>query len=550
VQRPVLSLLLVTFVTFFFGLGRQAITDSDEAFYAEAAREMVETGDWLTPHFNYEDRWQKPALYYWLTAATYRIVGPSEFGARLWSALSGLGLVLLAWWAARRMSGDEDGAWLAGSITATSYGYFAMTRAALPDLPLAFFITLGIWSALERRWWLAGAAAGFGFLMKGPVAVVLPGLVLLSIWWRERAWRTLRVRDLAIAACIFAAIGLPWYAAMWVEHGPAYLRSFFIADNLERFATDRFNEPRAFWFYLPVVIGGLMPWAAYLIVLPARSLAAVVTRARRLSPDEWRLVLWAVVPLLFYTLSIGKQPRYILPVLPPLAILLARSISASIALTASGSPSPVAAAVRRKIADLRIATWITAATYAVLAILLVRARLLFVAAYPAVTWLGVAAILAAALLLAWLAVTGRWTRLPLAVTACAAALLVSLQFGALAGRRPEAVDEMATLVLSHRAAHEPVAAYHVFVRNLIFYTGLKQKELFDDNQALEFMKSPDRILLVVSMNDLARLKQVSGIAMRPLGAVQYLDPANVRLRTLLWPMPAQDLDTVLLVTNR
>src|SRR6185369_16576475 len=95
VSRPVLTLLLLSFLTFVLGLGRQAITDSDEAFYAEAAREMVESGDWLSPRFNYENRWEKPVLYYWLTAATYLVTGTTEFAARLWSGLSGIGLVLL-----------------------------------------------------------------------------------------------------------------------------------------------------------------------------------------------------------------------------------------------------------------------------------------------------------------------------------------------------------------------------------------------------------------------------------------------------------------------
>ena len=535
-----LTLLLIAFLTFFVGLGRQAITDSDEAFYAEAAREMVETGDWLTPHFNYTDRWQKPVLYYWLTAATYLVTGATEFGARLWSAISGLGLALIAFLAALRITRRMDAAWLAGAITATSYGYFAMARAALPDLPLTFFITLAIWTALERRWALAGLAVGLGFLMKGPVALVIPGLVLLPIWWREGTLRTLRVRDLAVAALVFAAVGLPWYVAMWLEHGSAYLESFFIADNFERFATDRFNEPRAFWFYIPILIGGLMPWAAYLVILPVGSLPGVVRRTRRLTDEEWRLLLWAFVPLLFYTISIGKQPRYILPVLPPLAILLAQSITSRII--------PVASGFSRK--DFRIATWVTAALYAVLAVLLVRARLLFITAYEPALWLGVVGIGSAALVLTWLAATGRWTRVPVVLTSCAVVLLLSIQFGSLAGRRPEPVEEMATLIRAHRSGNEPVGAYQVFVRNLVFYTRFKHVELFDVYRALEFMKSRDRVLLVVGMDDLTRLQMISGVAMKPLGAVQYLDPANIRLRTLLWPMPAQDLEIVFLVTNR
>ena len=551
-RRPAVVLIFIAVLTFLLGLGRQALTDSDEAFYAEAAREMVETGDWLTPHFNYTDRWQKPVLYYWLTAATYLVTGPTEFGARLWSALSGLGLVLITFWAAGRITHRADAAWLAGAITATCYGYFAMARAALPDLPLTFFITLGIWAALERRWALAGLAAGLGFLMKGPVALVIPGLVLLPIWWREGTFRTLRLRDVALAALVFAAVGLPWYVAMWLEHGSAYLESFFIADNFERFATDRFNEPRALWFYIPILIGGMVPWATYLVVLPVRSLRNVITRTRRLTNEEWRLLLWAFVPLLFYTISIGKQPRYILPVLPPLAILVARSISDAVASAASPvSPgtSSVASGFSRKILDLRIATWATAALYAILAVLLVRARPLFITAYDPLLWLGVVAIGAAGLVVARLAITGRWTWLPVVLTSCAIALLLSIQFGSLAGRRPEPVEEMATLIRAHRTGNEPVGTYRVFVRNLVFYTRFQQVELFDEGRALDFMKSRERILLVVGMNDLARLKAISGMSMRPLGAVHYLEPESIRLGTLLSPIPEQDLETVLLVTN-
>src|SRR4030095_4846699 len=102
---------------FCLGLGRQAITDSDEAYYAEAAREMVEGGDWLTPHFNYENRWQKPVLYYWLTATLYELTGPTEAGARFWSALSGVGLVLVTFAVARTTGASTPAAWLGAAIT-------------------------------------------------------------------------------------------------------------------------------------------------------------------------------------------------------------------------------------------------------------------------------------------------------------------------------------------------------------------------------------------------------------------------------------------------
>ena len=539
VRRSVLLLALISSFTFFLGIGRPAITDSDEGFYAEAAREMVEDGDWLTPHFNYEERWQKPVLYYWLTAATFVATGPSEWAARWWSALSGLGLVLLTWATARRLTASDDAAWLAGAITATCYGYFAVARLALPDLPLAFLVTLVIWSALERRWTTAGIAAGLGLLMKGPVALVVPGIVLVPIWWRERRVTTIRARDLATVAALCALIAMPWYGAMTLRHGAEYLQSFLIGDNLERFVTDRFNTPRAIWFYLPILVGGMLPWSMYLVTLPWPSAVAVARRRRQLSDGEWRLLLWGVMPLLFFTISIGKQPRYILPVLPPLAILLARSI-------ASRATSANAFAQSR----LAVPTWATAALYGILAILLYRARPLFIASSPLFTSIAIALFAASAVVLAWIAVSRRWRRLPGTATICAAALLLSIQFGALAGTRPEPVEQMADLIRTSRASGEPVGTYQVFVRNLVFYTRFKRVDLFDEGRALEFLQSPDRILLVVRAPDLPRLEAISGITTRTLGRVRYLNAANVRLRTLLAPIPAQDLETVLLVTNR
>jgi 4-amino-4-deoxy-L-arabinose transferase-like glycosyltransferase len=565
VRRSVLTLLLLSLLTFFFGLGRQAITDSDEGYYAEASREMVESGDWLTPHFNYADRWQKPVLYYWLTAATYTVVGVGDGAARFWSAAAGLGLVLITWGAARRMTGDHAAAWLAGAIVATCYGYFAMARMALPDLPLAFCVTLCLVALFDNRWPLAGFAAGLGFLMKGPVALVVPALVILPVWWREGRFRRLAartldaartfiprqardnpersrgvtVRDLAIAALIFAVVGLPWYVAMTYTHGAAYLQSFIVGDNLERFATDRFNEPRGIWFYVPIVIGGMVPWSIYMLVLPWRSVGDVVRRRRRLTAEEWRLLLWLSLPLLFFTASIGKQPRYILPVLPPLAILVARSIT-----TRLTADSPYG---DRGIA---IATWCTAALYVTLALLLWRARPLFISAYPLLSLTAVAAIGGAGVLFAALAAARRWHLLPAVGSGCAVALLLSVQFGALAGIRPEPVEQMAALVAAQRRGGERVGEYQVFVRNLVFYAGFAQEELYDEERALGFVKSSERVLLVISEADLPRLESVAGVALKRLGEVRYLNTANLKFRTLVWPLPDQDLETVLLVTNR
>jgi 4-amino-4-deoxy-L-arabinose transferase-like glycosyltransferase len=548
-RQPVAALLLLSAVTFLTGLGRQAITDSDEAYYAEAAREMVESGDWLTPHFNYERRWEKPILYYWLTAAAYLIAGPTEAAARFWSALAGVGLVWLTWAAGRWLTGDERVSWAAGAIVATCFGAFAEARLALPDLPLACFITLGIWAGFRAvdpestqalRWWAAaGLAAGLGFLTKGPVALAVPALVLLPVWWRERRRAALTVRGLAVAAAVFAVSGLPWYAAMWAEHGTAYFQSFFVGDNLERFATTRFNEPRGVWFYIPVLVGGLMPWSAYLLLLSARSAVDVLTRARRLDDVEWRLVLWATMPLLFFTLSIGKQPRYILPVLPPVAILLAASL------------------VRRiegmRVSDdraLRVATWTTAAAVAGIALVLLRTRPLFVHVVPAAPWLAATAMLAAGAGLGWIAAARAWRHLPIAVALTGVVVLLGVQFGALAGLRPEPVEHVAALVRAHRTGSEPVGQHRVFVRNLIFYTGLRQMVLPDERSAAEFVRSREPVLLVARAADIPAIERQAGVPLHPLAHVRYFNVANLRLRTILRRDPTAELEDVVLVSNR
>ena len=241
-HRITLPLLLLAALTFFAGLGRGAITDSDEAFYAESSREMVTSGDWLTPHYNYEPRFQKPVLYYWLTSATYLVTGPNEFSARLWAAIAGLGLVLVTAAAGRRWY-DEATGLLAGAIVATSFGYFSIGRMALPDLPLTFCITLAIWAALvstleqernPRKFViLAAVGLGLGFLMKGPVGIIIPLLVIVPVLMLERRSIALEPSDIVLGFAVMLAIALPWYIAMWITHGNAYLESFFIGDNFE-----------------------------------------------------------------------------------------------------------------------------------------------------------------------------------------------------------------------------------------------------------------------------------------------------------------------------
>jgi hypothetical protein len=156
--------------------------------------------------------------------------------------------------------------------------------------------------------------------------VVVPALAIVLPLWLERRALEVRWPHVAAAAALAALVALPWYVAMVVRHGTAYVESFLVGDNLERFTTTRFNDNRPIWFYLPVIAGGLMPWSAFGVGAAAAGLASLARRQWHLSRDDVRLLCWAGVPTLFFMASVGQQPRYVLPVLPPLAILTARAV--------------------------------------------------------------------------------------------------------------------------------------------------------------------------------------------------------------------------------
>ena len=554
-RHSTVPLILLAALSFFAGLGRGPITDADEAFYAESAREMVESGDWLTPHYNYQPRFQKPALYYWLTATLYLATGPNELAARFWSALAGIGLVLVTAACARRWCDDGTGL-LAGAIAATSFGYFAMARMALPDLPLAFFITLTIYAALvatldrvrsQRPWLLlAATAAALGFLMKGPVATVIPALVVVPVLLIERRSLNVRFSDFALSTLLFMAIAAPWYVGMWMEHGAAYFTSFFVGDNYERFATSRFNDPRPWWFYLPIVAGGLFPWTALLLVWLS-PIWRFMTRRRDIDTLELRLLLWAALPLVFFTLSVGKQPRYILPVLPPLAILLASSI---LERTRDWRSLDGARVRPRASMAVVLGTLLAGASLVALAALVYRARVLFVDVGDQFTIGSAVVIGALGIVVMLLSVTSAWRAGPGLLAVAAAVTFAVLPYGVLAAPSDAAVRQLARVIQSERRDGEAIATYQVFVRNLVYYTESHQTDLIHDEHVADWIDHHPHALIALRAEDLNRVEAIANryaVQFHPVAQLPYFDDGGIRLRTLLWPNRELDLSHVVLV---
>ncbi len=318
-------LLVASGFLFFFALGGIGFLGPDEPRYAGVAREMYRSGDFITPRLAGEVWFEKPVLMYWLAAAAYAVLGIGEAAARLPSALAATLSTLFVFWIGRRLFSRAVG-FAAGLILATATGFFALARAASMDMlltasltaALAFFLAAYTSEGRPRRWLFYGfyAALGLGLLAKGPIAVLLPALALgaFTLWrgsWRDIwSWHPEGVVFTAIVAG-------PWYTAVTWINGREFIDVFFLNHNLQRFTSEIHGHPQPFYFYVPVLLLIFFPWS--FAMFPA--LRGRYTRVEQL------LLVWAAVPFVFFSVSGSKLPAYILPVLPPLALLTAREIT-------------------------------------------------------------------------------------------------------------------------------------------------------------------------------------------------------------------------------
>lgn len=323
------ALAVLCWFVLFHGLGGPALLEPDEGRNAEVAREVLALDDWVTPHYDFIPYLDKPMSFYWLVAGAYRIFGVSEFSARLPSALAALGCLLLAYAMARTSLGAEASPW-SGLVLATSPAFMAFSRATIFDMPLAFFITLALWSfrrgegagGKSRRiffllMWGAMAAAT---LIKGPVGTAIPGMVIAAYLLLTRRRSLLGQMEPVLGPAVFLLIAAPWYA--WAEaRNPGYLQYFLFEENFLRYLTPHFNRGQPWHYYGLVLAVGFFPWSA-LLHLPFKGIRSAAKNDGRIF-----LLLWIALPLLFFSFSSAKQPGYILPVFPPLAVLTGGAIA-------------------------------------------------------------------------------------------------------------------------------------------------------------------------------------------------------------------------------
>ncbi len=312
----------------FYQLGRLPLLQPDEGRNAEVAREMKESGAWLSPSYNGIAYLDKPAFYFKAVALSLAALGNTETAARLPSAVFGLALLALAFGFVRRAHGARCGV-MAVIIIATLPLYVVLSRTVIFDIALAFFVSGAIFAGYRaeesegksrRRWYLLGAlAAGFATLVKGPVGFLIPILVLLvfhRVEGRRGAWKRL-LSPLNLVA--FFGVTLPWFIGLSLQH-PDFPYYGLVEESFHRFTTTTFHRTQPFYFYALIVAGLFLPWS---FLLPEAGVAAWKNRASMSSADRLCLV-WAVVVVVFFSLSKSKLPGYILTATVASGILLAR----------------------------------------------------------------------------------------------------------------------------------------------------------------------------------------------------------------------------------
>ena len=307
-----------------WNLNGYRLFDPDEGRNAEVAREMAQSNDYIVPHLDGLPYLDKPIVYFAAAAAMMELFGPTEAAARLPAYLATLATIGLLVWFARRRWGEQAG-WLTGLAYATMVLPLAYARTAIFDSTLTLCTTAAIvWFADERPV-AAWASMAVGALTKGPIAIAIPLLALVS----HAAATGTPVRRLFPwrGLALFGAIALPWFVAVSIEH-PDFPGYVFLRETLERVTTRSFHRTAPFWYYLPIIPLAAFPWIVPALARVRHWRATWDARRDAAASEPLLLACWVVVPLVFLSLNQSKLPQYVLPVIPALALAATRNLTA------------------------------------------------------------------------------------------------------------------------------------------------------------------------------------------------------------------------------
>lgn len=323
----ILILVLIYGLLWFGTLNYRHLIPSDEGRYAEISREMLVTGDWVTPRYNGYKYFEKPPLQIWATATAFNLFGIGDWQARLWTALTGFLTILFVGFTGARIYNARAG-WIAALVLASSPMWVIGGHINSLDMGLSAFLVAALCSLLlaqtsrlqsgTRNWmWACWALMGLATLSKGVIGLAIPGMVFVvySITaWDWKIWKRLYIISGTI---VFLAITAPWFVLV-AQRNPEFLEFFFIHEHLQRFTQTAHSRTGPIYFFIPLLILGFLPWVAQ---IPGAIGQAWQERNRQFS-SGWLLTCWFAVILGFFSLSQSKLPGYIIPIFPALALIV------------------------------------------------------------------------------------------------------------------------------------------------------------------------------------------------------------------------------------
>jgi len=325
----ILLLIAIGVILYCFKMGALSLTEPDEVFYAQTAKEMLQRHTWSVPYIFGQPQFEKPILYYFLLAAGFKLLGIGAATARIWSALFGILGMVLTYLLGKAIYNRGTG-FIAALVLATSFEYLSLSRAVLTDIVFSnlllaclFSFYFGYLSPEKRTPWflLSFAFSALATLTKGPIGIILPLFIMFGFLLLRKELKIFFGKEIFQGIIIFVLVALPWYWWIYGKFGQQFINEFFIRDNISRFffVAEHINND-TWYYYVLTALGGFLPWSQFLV------LGLVKLRWRQsVLTDEGKgilfLVCWVAVIFIFFSLAKSKLISYVFPIFPALAIV-------------------------------------------------------------------------------------------------------------------------------------------------------------------------------------------------------------------------------------